>query len=141
MKLKSGVIGLIAAAGTIFALSAFAQDAGQQNGMQQQDQMMDQQGEPSAMSPETIKQVQQALNNKGYDAGAADGNWGTKTENAVKDFQESQGMQGTGQLDQQTLAALGISGGAGAGGGEQQDSGAGGQQDGMYGGEQQGTGQ
>ena len=83
---------------------------------------------------QTIKQVQQALSDKGYDPGSADGKMGSKTQSAIKKFQEAQGMQASGQLDQQTLASLGVQGGAAAGG--QQDmssqrSGAGGQQDGM----------
>lgn len=128
MKLRLGVIGLIAAAGIVISYSAYAeQGGGQQEGMQQQDQMMQQQGKAAPMDRKTIEQVQQALNDKGYDAGPVDGNWGSKTQSAVENFQQSQGMQATGQLDQQTLAALGISGGAAAGG-QQQDSMSGGQQ-------------
>ena len=56
----------------------------------------------------TVKQVQEALNAKGLDAGTADGKAGPQTRAAVKKFQASQGIKGTGKLDQQTLVALGI---------------------------------
>ena len=35
-------------------------------------------------------------------------NLGPETEQAIKQFQEKQGLQQTGQLDEQTLSALGI---------------------------------
>ncbi len=60
------------------------------------------------LSSSDIKNVQQALNDKGYDAGKADGVWGAKSQRAVKDFQKAQGEQPTGQLDQRTIAALGV---------------------------------
>jgi len=53
-----------------------------------------------------VKQAQQQLKSKGYDAGPIDGIWGPQTQAAVKKFQEAKGMQASGQLDERTLAAL-----------------------------------
>jgi phage tail tape-measure protein len=56
-----------------------------------------------------VRSAQEALNNKGYNVGAVDGVWGPNTESAVRQFQQAQGLQQSGRLDQQTLSALGIS--------------------------------
>lgn len=58
----------------------------------------------------TIKQVQEKLNERGYDAGAADGMIGPKTQAAIKEFQQSEGIEATGELNQETLAGLDIEG-------------------------------
>ena len=61
----------------------------------------------TAPSP-LVRSAQQSLNDKGFDAGAPDGQWGPKTEDAVRSFQNANGLAATGQLDSQTIAALGI---------------------------------
>ena len=55
-----------------------------------------------------VSQIQQALNEKGYSVGAVDGQMGPKTKSALKQFQQAQGLQASGKVDQQTLAALSI---------------------------------
>lgn len=55
-----------------------------------------------------VRSVQQALDAKGYNAGPADGQWGPSTEEALRRFQDSQGIQPTGQLDARTVSALGV---------------------------------
>ena len=62
---------------------------------------------PPATSP-TVRMAQQALNDRGYDAGTVDGVWGPGTANAVRRFQEAQGLPQSGTLDSQTLSALGV---------------------------------
>lgn len=57
-----------------------------------------------------VSEVQQALKDKGFDAGPVDGVAGPKTQAALKQFQQAQGLQASGQLDDQTLAALESSG-------------------------------
>ncbi len=139
MIIKSGVLGLVVSL-VLFAALAYAQQSSDQQsdpGMQQSDKstsqkQMKQQG-AMTKDPQTVKHVQQALSDKGYYKGPADGKWGSKTESALKKFQQAQGMQATGQPDQQTLASLGVQGGAAAGGQQDrssQKSGAGGQQGG-----------
>jgi len=62
----------------------------------------------NARDKSVVRAVQQALNDKGYNAGKVDGIWGPKTQSAVTKFQQSQGMTPTRSLDDQTLAALGV---------------------------------
>lgn len=57
---------------------------------------------------DTVREVQRALNDKGFSAGAPDGIMGPHTEQALRDFQQSQGLGVTGSLDAPTLSALGV---------------------------------
>jgi murein L,D-transpeptidase YcbB/YkuD len=59
--------------------------------------------------PGLVRDVQQALNERGYNAGAVDGQWGPATEEAVRRFQQASGLPQTGELERSTLAALGVS--------------------------------
>lgn len=68
----------------------------------------------SQANSSVIKQAQQKLSAAGHDAGPADGLLGAKTQQALKDFQQAKGIDATGQLDQRTLTALGVSAGVGA---------------------------
>jgi peptidoglycan hydrolase-like protein with peptidoglycan-binding domain len=61
------------------------------------------------LSKDEIRQAQQALDQKGFKAGQADGVLGPETKNAIKEFQQKQGWNATGALDSQTLGALGVS--------------------------------
>jgi peptidoglycan hydrolase-like protein with peptidoglycan-binding domain len=63
---------------------------------------------PNSLSRSEVKQVQQALDKDGFNAGTADGRWGRRTKDAVKQFQQSKQIQANGQLDQQTVADLGL---------------------------------
>lgn len=55
-----------------------------------------------------VQSVQQALKQKGYDVGAIDGQWGPNTQDALRQFQQSQGIAQSGNLDARTLSALGV---------------------------------
>ena len=55
-----------------------------------------------------LRQVQQKLNELGFNAGHVDGIWGPNTQAAVRNFQQSKGLQATGTLDEKTANALGI---------------------------------
>jgi len=59
---------------------------------------------------DTVREAQRALNDRGFSAGAADGIMGPHTEQALRDFQQAQGLGVTGSLDEPTLSALGVSG-------------------------------
>jgi hypothetical protein len=63
---------------------------------------------PAPVSAQLVRKVQETLGDKGVDAGPVDGIWGPKTSSAVRQFQQDQGLQATGQLNGETLAALGI---------------------------------
>jgi hypothetical protein len=58
--------------------------------------------------PAFVRTLQQALDNRGYDAGTPDGRWGPGTEEALKRFQNKEGLPATGQPDSRTLNALGM---------------------------------
>jgi Putative peptidoglycan binding domain len=58
--------------------------------------------------PTLVRDVQQALNDKGYSAGPVDGQYGPSTENAVRRFQQASGLAQTGELESSTLSALGV---------------------------------
>lgn len=62
---------------------------------------------PMGLDAETVRELQQALNQAGHDI-AVDGIWGPETESAVRMFQQEQGMQATGEPDQETLSMLGV---------------------------------
>jgi hypothetical protein len=76
------------------------------------------------LSTEEIRQLQIALNEKGFNVGEPDGVMGSRTRQALIAFQRQQGFQATGQLDQQTLGALRISGNNNAGAGSMGQGGA-----------------
>jgi peptidoglycan hydrolase-like protein with peptidoglycan-binding domain len=63
----------------------------------------------SNVSQHEIMQAQQALNQKGFNAGKADGILGQRTKRALASFQQNQGLQRSGRFDDKTLAALGVS--------------------------------
>ena len=64
----------------------------------------------------TVRDVQQALQNKGYDVGPIDGVMGQRTQSALREFQQQQGLTRSGRIDQQTMTALDVrASGAGTG--------------------------
>jgi hypothetical protein len=58
-----------------------------------------------------IREVQMKLNQKGFNVGEPDGVMGPKTKDALAQFQRQQGLQESGDIDTQTVDALGISSG------------------------------
>lgn len=61
-----------------------------------------------SLSSEEIRQVQIMLKQKGFDI-EVDGLMGPNTRQAIITFQRQQGLQATGQIDQSTSVALGVS--------------------------------
>ena len=64
---------------------------------------------PAPYDVSTIRSVQQALNDRGYNAGPVDGYYGVATQDAVRRFQQTAGLPVTGELGRPTLTALGVS--------------------------------
>jgi peptidoglycan hydrolase-like protein with peptidoglycan-binding domain len=58
------------------------------------------------LSRAQTRMLQQGLNSGGLDAGPADGIMGEKTKQAIQKYQSQKGLNPSGQLDRQTLAAL-----------------------------------
>jgi putative peptidoglycan binding protein len=65
-------------------------------------------GAPISIGPAGIKQIQQALQQKGAKEVAVDGKWSEASSTALKKFQESQKLEQTGSLNLRTLRALGF---------------------------------
>lgn len=84
-----------------------------------------QMGGQMAQDQQVVRQVQEKLKQEGYQVGPVDGIWGPRTQSAVREFQQAEGLEATGELNQQTLAALEIRGGTAAAGGEAGEPGAG----------------
>ena len=57
-------------------------------------------------SESQIKQAQEQLKSAGLYKGTADGKMGPETKQAISEFQQKNGLSKTGELDQQTMAAL-----------------------------------
>ena len=53
-----------------------------------------------------VLDLQQALADRGFDPGSADGVFGPATDRALRDFQRDAGLDETGVLDEPTQAAL-----------------------------------
>ena len=64
-----------------------------------------------AVTPDTIRQVQQTLQQQNMYRGQVDGVWGPRTQAAVRQYQQKNNLGSSGQLDQQTLASLNIGNG------------------------------
>jgi peptidoglycan hydrolase-like protein with peptidoglycan-binding domain len=126
MNFTKGLVSVAAAA--VLAMSpALAQQGGQGGGQVLQQEQAQGSGAQLQLSPSTVRQIQQALNQAGYSVGNVDGSWGPQTAQAMQNFQQAQGLEPTGQPNQQTLSALGVQGGgvaAGGGAGAQGDVGA-----------------
>jgi peptidoglycan hydrolase-like protein with peptidoglycan-binding domain len=104
----------------IFSLALAVPAAAQQSGSSNQPAAAQQSGSSQSsaaqqssqeqnLTKEEIRQAQQALDQKGFKAGQADGVLGPETKNAIKEFQQKQGLNATGELDGQTMSALGVS--------------------------------
>lgn len=59
-------------------------------------------------SQDRYKEIQQALADKGYFAGPADGNWGPSSMDALKRFQHDQNLVEDGKVGSLSLIALGL---------------------------------
>ena len=65
-------------------------------------------GAPISISPAGVRQIQQALHQRGFKDVAADGRWTDASAAALRKFQEAQSLEVTGNLNLRTLRALGF---------------------------------
>ncbi len=63
-------------------------------------------GVVSALADTLVKKAQESLIEKGLNPGPVDGLWGPKTERALKQFQEENGISASGKLDKDTKDLL-----------------------------------
>ena len=95
---------LASVAALALTFPAMAQAKVQQYQPTQQSQWIN----PSRLSKQEVRQIQQALDKKGMKAGRVDGIWGPETAGAMRRFQTERKINAHGHLTQQTLAALGV---------------------------------
>ncbi len=65
-------------------------------------------GAPLYISPANLRQIQQQLNQKGYSPGQIDGVWGQGTRKAIKNYEQAQGLEPTGNVDLRLVSSLGL---------------------------------
>ena len=56
----------------------------------------------------TVRKVQKTLTDRGYRTGGVDGRMGPQTKTAIRNFQKAEKLVPSGQLNSQTLVALGV---------------------------------
>jgi peptidoglycan hydrolase-like protein with peptidoglycan-binding domain len=100
---KKLVIAIIAAA-SLFALTTLP--AASQVDKSAAIRQLNMAGMPD-LGRDSVRQVQDALQAKGFDPGPIDGVAGPRTKAAVRKFQDRFGMKASGEIDNQTLFALG----------------------------------
>jgi peptidoglycan hydrolase-like protein with peptidoglycan-binding domain len=115
---------------TVETLSALGLDPMGQSGGEGGGGMSDGEPAPLMVGPDVVRQVQQQLNQKGFDVGEVDGQWSSETQKAAESFAKEQGMPATGNLNIALVEALGVDlrgggqggqqGGSASGSGEQQ---------------------
>lgn len=116
MKVKKLVVMAIALSGGIGlgvqSISAqYVPEAGQRGGgapEKMQSPAQDRSTSTSSFSSEDIRNVKQALKAKGIDPGPINGTMDSKTQQALRQFQQANNLPVTGSLDQQTAAKLGV---------------------------------
>ena len=86
---------------------AQAQQSAVRNQRVTQDQA-DGQGTQIYVSSAGVRQIQQALTQKGYSTGAVDGRWNPQTATAARSFQQAQNMEPTGTLTIPLVYGLGL---------------------------------
>ena len=59
-------------------------------------------------TPDRYREIQQALQQKGYLQGEPNGKWDAGSMEALKRFQEDQNLNASGKLDSLSLIALGL---------------------------------
>lgn len=139
MKLKTTAVVLIA--GIFLVSSVYAAGESQKSGGKESGQSGSQQdkgagssggmqggGQDAAPVTEVvIMEIQEKLNDQGYNVGKPDGKMGASTQKGISDFQKAKGLPQTGKPDPQTMSALGVKGqGSGKGGSSQGQSQSGG---------------
>jgi len=63
---------------------------------------------PMVVSPQEVRKAQETLKAKGYDPGPASGTLDTRTQEALRKFQQDNNLLATGVLDDKTASQLGI---------------------------------
>jgi peptidoglycan hydrolase-like protein with peptidoglycan-binding domain len=107
-----------AVAAVLTSYPSFAQQEGQQGPVNNQQITQEQATGPGTqiyLSTAGVRQIQQALNQQGYNVGQVTGQWTQNTAQAARNFQQANGLAPTGTLDASLVAALGVNQQSGTG--------------------------
>ncbi|HUB11826.1 MAG TPA: peptidoglycan-binding domain-containing protein [Acetobacteraceae bacterium] len=63
---------------------------------------------PNTLRSSSVRAIQARLHDLGFYSGSIDGIWGQSTQVAIQQFQQNRGLQPNGDLNQETLAAMGL---------------------------------
>jgi peptidoglycan hydrolase-like protein with peptidoglycan-binding domain len=63
---------------------------------------------PDTLAPSSVRTIQDRLTRLGFYKGSVDGVWGQSTQTSIQRFQQNRGLQPNGQLNGQTLDAMGV---------------------------------
>lgn len=119
MKVKQMAVVGVGVVSLSLGSVAFGQQAPDPGTQQQAPQAGGQAAGEQMPDQQTVRKVQEKLNEEGYSVGPTDGVWGPQTQQALTQFQQAEGLEATGQLDEQTMSALGIEEEAGAAGAQE----------------------
>jgi peptidoglycan hydrolase-like protein with peptidoglycan-binding domain len=61
-----------------------------------------------AQGSQNVRNVQQALKDKGYDPGPVDGIYGPHTRDALRQYQEHEHLTASGRINSETMSSLGV---------------------------------
>jgi|GEM_PF-2726088 len=84
----------------------YPEDRQAREGMRQEGGKAEGTGTPLYVSPSGVRLIQQKLNEAGYDTNGVDGAWGTATRDAIRNWQQANGLELTGNLNIQTADML-----------------------------------
>lgn len=96
--------------GALLAVPAVAQQYGEPQAQPQpqfEQQQMQGESVPLQLGEDGIRQIQEALSERGHDV-QADGQWNQQTADAVREFQREEGLDPSGDLTMSTVRALGV---------------------------------
>jgi peptidoglycan hydrolase-like protein with peptidoglycan-binding domain len=85
-----------------------AMDRAKDKAVDLKDKVKDKMGMDAKAGKADVVSMQQALKDKGFDPGPADGRMGPRTRAALRDFQKKEGLNPTGRWDHETGAKLGV---------------------------------
>lgn len=97
---------LFVALASCTSLAAYGHGQMQQSSQNEQSEQQSASARQSQSQQDVVKQAQEKLSADGKDVGTPDGKMGPKTQAALKQYQQENGLQASGQLDDQTIAAL-----------------------------------
>src|SRR3954454_13520891 len=101
-KMKSSMMAGLVMAGVVLSPVLQVQEA------QAQTQAQPPVSYVQPLSPQAQREIQRHLKDLGVYSGAVDGIWGRDSQEALERFQQTRGLQVTSNLNQATLATMGI---------------------------------